>query len=50
MNRDLKKFDERLQRLHQEHPGLFWLLALGIAVGFFAIAMGIKQFIDWIAP
>jgi len=39
---ELRKIDAWLEHLHREHPVFHWLLAIGIAVGVFSIAMFLK--------
>jgi hypothetical protein len=46
MKRDLKQLDERLDRLHREHPVIFALIAVGIALvlsGLILLILGVKH-------
>jgi hypothetical protein len=45
----LKKFDERLQRFHNEHPFLELLLIAVLSLAVLFVAMGVKALIEWIA-
>jgi hypothetical protein len=45
---EFRRIDERLRELPEEHPVLAWLLAFGLAVGVFLVAMVLKQFFEWL--
>ncbi len=45
---ELHRIDSWLQRLYREHPWRFNLLAVGLALAVFLIAMLLKQFLEWL--
>ena len=45
---ELRWIDAWLQKLHQDHPVLAWLLALGLALGILGAAMVLRGFLDWL--
>jgi hypothetical protein len=42
----LRRLDAWLQKPHQEHPILHWLLAIGIAVAVLAVAMLLRWLLE----
>jgi hypothetical protein len=45
---ELRRIDSWLQRMHREHPWRFNLLAVGLALAVFLVAMLLKQFLQWL--
>jgi hypothetical protein len=46
--REFRRLDEWLQRLLRDHPVLAWLLAFGLALGIFIVAMLLRAFLEWL--
>jgi len=45
---EFRRIDSWLQRLHRERAWRFNLLAVGLALAVFLVAMLLKQFLQWL--